>query len=137
MNEYIEKRKATYAKVKEEGPKKVIKDSGFKPGVKNIVQNPKTKRWDQEAVIVNQRSKRSYVLDDDGHRFTRNRRQLVLAPVPDDPEARQEMEVDVQSQQSALQSHSALQTHSALQNNRSHSQRPVRKKNKPKRLIES
>ena len=64
LNEYIEKRKATYAKVKEEGPKKVIKDSGFKPGVKVIVQNPKTKRWDQEAVIVNQRSKRTGELDE-------------------------------------------------------------------------
>ena len=69
LNEYLEKREATYAKVKDRCSKKEINDEKFKPGTKVIVQNPKTKRWDHPAVIINQRSKRSYLFDDGTQRF--------------------------------------------------------------------
>ena len=112
----------------EKGPKRVIIDK-FKPGDKVIVQNPKTKHWDHPAIIIKRRNKRSFVLDDGNQHFIRNRRYFIKAP--DDPEAGQETKVDIHSHQSALQMHSAPQS----QNNCS--QRPVRKKNKPNRLIES
>ena len=94
--EYLEKREAAYANIKEKGPKRVIRDK-FKPGDKVIVQNPKTKHWDHPAIIIKRRSKRSFVLDDGNQRFIRNRRYFIKAP--DDPEAGQETE-------GALQTHS-------------------------------
>ena len=124
LNEYLEKREANYAKLKEEGSKKIIKDK-FNPGNKVFIQNPKTKHWDHPAVIVKQRYKKSFILDDNGNRIIRNRKQLILAPVLDDPEAEQETEIEVQPQQNTQE----------YQNIRS--QRPTRKRNKPKRLIES
>ena len=130
LNEYLERREAAYAKVKEEGPKRAIKDKKFKPGTRVIVQDHKTKRWCHPAIIVRRKSKRTYTLEDENRQFTRNRKYFVLAPIQDDPEAGQETEIDVQPQQSALQTSSAPQN----QNYRSH--RPVRKK-KQKRLIES
>ena len=87
--EYLEKREAAYANVKEKGPKRVIRDK-FKPGDKVIVQNPKTKHWDHPAIIIKRRSKRSFVLDDGNQHFIRNRRTFIKAP--DDPEAGQATE---------------------------------------------
>ena len=39
----------------------------FKPGMKVLIQNPKTKHWDQSAIVHG----RTYVLDDGTQRFTR------------------------------------------------------------------
>ena len=41
------------------------------PGMKVTIQNPKTKHWDQSAIVINWRHGRTYVLDDGTQRFTR------------------------------------------------------------------
>ena len=43
----------------------------FKPGAKVLIQSPKTKHWDQSAIVINWRHGRTYVLDDGTQRFTR------------------------------------------------------------------
>ena len=43
----------------------------FKPGAKVLIHNPKTKRWDRSAIVINWRHGRTYVLDDGTQRFTR------------------------------------------------------------------
>ena len=43
----------------------------FIPGVKVLIQSPKTKHWDQSAIVINWRHGRTYVLDDGTQRFTR------------------------------------------------------------------
>ena len=43
----------------------------FKPGAKVLIQSPKTKHWDQSAIVINWRHGRTYVLDDGTQKFTR------------------------------------------------------------------
>ena len=43
----------------------------FIPGVKVLIQSPKTKHWDQSAIVINWRHGWTYVLDDGTQRFTR------------------------------------------------------------------
>ena len=43
----------------------------FKPGMKVLIQNPKTKHWDRSAIVINWRHGRTYVLDDGTQRVTR------------------------------------------------------------------
>ena len=80
LEECFRKRERSYAKVKEKGPKKKIDSEQFTPGTKVIVQDQKSKRWTQHAVIINQRSERTFILDDGTQRFKRNRRFFVIDP---------------------------------------------------------
>ena len=43
----------------------------FKPGMKVLIQNPKTKHWDGSVIVINWRHGRIYVLVDGTHRVTR------------------------------------------------------------------
>ena len=43
----------------------------FKPGMKVLIQNPKTKHWDGSVIVINWRHGRTYVLDDGTQRVTR------------------------------------------------------------------
>ena len=46
-------------------------ETKFKAGAKVLIQSPKTKHWDQSAIVINWRHGRTYVLDDGTQRFTR------------------------------------------------------------------
>lgn len=104
------KREQAFAKVKAKGPKKVNKDQ-FVPGVRIIVQDHKSKCWNHRAIIVNQRSKRTYTLDDGSIRFVRNQRFFFINPeqeteVPSDQET--EMLLDTTTETEVLPDQSVL-----------------------------
>ena len=52
-------------------PETIPDEPKFKPGAKVLIQNPKTKHWDQSAIVINWRHGRTYILDDGTQRFTR------------------------------------------------------------------
>ena len=111
---------------KKKGLKKKINNEQFTPGTKVIVQDQKSKCRTQHAVIVNQRSERTFILDDGTQRFKKNRQFFVIDPEQEtetiDPE--QETETESQPECSTKMPHPP-------------SLHSKRKKVKPKRLIET
>ena len=58
------------------------KPKQFHPGAKVWIQDPKSKQWSIEAVIVGGISKRTFLVDDGTREFTRNRRFIRPAATP-------------------------------------------------------
>ena len=131
LEECFKKHEQSYAKVKEKGPKKKINNEQFTPGTKVIVQDQKSKRWTQHAVIINQRSERTFILDDGTQRFKRNQWFFVIDPEQDTET--EEQDTETEEQETEIESRPECSTKVPLPP----SPRSRRKKAKPKRLIET
>ena len=126
LEECFKKHEQSYAKVKEKGPKKKINNEQFTPGTKVIVQDQKSKRQTQHAVIINQRSERTFILDDGTQRFKKNRQFFVIDPEQETETIDLEQETETESRPQC----STKMPHLPWLHSK-------RKKAKPKRLIET
>ena len=59
------------------------------PGTKVWIQDPKTKRWSVEAVIIGNMSERTFRVSDGTREFTRNRKFIRPAATPNHESAQQ------------------------------------------------
>ena len=89
FKKHLEQRGCEQSRIAERVFSPKSKPERFHPGAKVRIQDPRSKKWSIEAVIVNSIGERSYRVSDGTREFTRNRKFIRPAATPSHESAQQ------------------------------------------------